>query len=150
MTEAAQIAASVCAAVNLAAGIVGGWAWWRGTSGAAGRAFWPLCRAGQAAAGVLAVLAGVAVVTGYDPPSSLVYLYLMLPIIVSVIAEQLRFASAQTILDQRGLENAQAMEVLSEAEQRSIVLAIVGREIGVLALSGFVIAFLALRVLGTV
>lgn len=150
MTEVVQIAAGACAAVNLAAGIVGGWAWWRGTSGAAGRAFWPLCRAGQVTAGVLAVLAGVAVVSGYDPPSSLVYLYLMLPIIVSVIAEQLRLASAQTILDQRGLQDAQAMAVLSEAEQRSIVLAIVGREIGVLALSGFVIAFLALRVLGTV
>ena len=150
MTGAAEIAAGVCAAVNLAAGLVGGWAWWRGTSGAAGRMFWPLCRTGQIAAGALAVLAGVAILTGYDAPNSLLYLYLVLPIVVSVIAEQLRLASAQTILDQRGLETAQAMEGLPEAEQRSIVLAIVGREIGILALAAFVIAFLALRVLGTV
>lgn len=150
MTGAAEIAASVCAALNLAAGLVGAWAWWRGTSGAAGRMFWPLCRAGQIAAGGLAVLAGVAIVTGYDAPDSLLYLYLLLPLVVSVIAEQLRLASAQTILDQRGLQSAREMEGLTDAEQRSIVLAIVGREIGVLALAGFVVAFLALRVLGTV
>ncbi len=150
MTGAAQIAAIVCAAVNLAAGGVGSWAWWRGTGGAAGRAFWPLCRAGQITAGALAALAAVALVSGYDAPSSLVYLYLILPIVVSVLAEQLRLAAAQTILDQRGMESAREMEALDEAGQRSIVLAIVGREIGILALAGFVIAFLALRVLGTV
>lgn len=150
MTGAAETAASLCAALNLAAGLVGAWAWWRGTSGAAGRMFWPLCRAGQIAAGGLAVLAGVAIVTGYDAPDSLLYLYLLLPLVVSVIAEQLRLASAQTILDQRGLQSAREMEGLTDAEQRSIVLAIVGREIGVLALAGFVVAFLALRVLGTV
>lgn len=150
MTQAAQIAAIACAIVNLAAGAAGGWAWWRDTGGAAARAFWPLCRAGQAGATVLAVIAAVAIATGYDAPSSLVYLYLLLPIAVSVIAEQLRLAAAQTILDQRDLENARAMEALSEPEQRSIVLAIVGREIGVLALGALVIAFLALRVLGTV
>ena len=149
MTSAAQIAASVCAAVNLAAGIVGAYAWWRGTTGAAGRAFWPLCRAGQITAGALALLAGVAILTGYDAPSSLLYLSLILPIVVSVFAEQLRLAAAQTILDQHDMESAQDMEALDAAGQRSIVLAIVGREIGILAISGFVIAFLALRVLGT-
>lgn len=150
MTGAAETAASLCAALNLAAGLVGAWAWWRGTSGAAGRMFWPLCRTGQIAAGGLAVLAGVAIVTGYDAPDPLLYLYLLLPLVVSVIAEQLRLASAQTILDQRGLQSAREMEGLTDAEQRSIVLAIVGREIGVLALAGFVVAFLALRALGTV
>jgi hypothetical protein len=150
MTSAAQIAASVCAAVNLAAGIVGAYAWWRGTTGAAGRAFWPLCRAGQITAGALALLAGVAILTGYDAPSSLLYLYLILPIVVSVFAEQLRLAAAQTILDQHGMESARDMEALDAAGQRSIVLAIVGREIGILAIGAFVIAFLALRVLGTV
>jgi hypothetical protein len=150
MTSAAQIAAGVCAAVNLAAGSVGAWAWWRGTSGAAGRAFWPLCRAGQIMAGALSVLAAVALLSGYDAPSSLLYLYLILPLVVSILAEQLRLAAAQTILDQRGMDSAREMEELDEAGQRSIVLAIIGREIGILALAGFVIAFLALRVLGTV
>ena len=92
----------------------------------------------------------MAILTGYDPPSSLLYLYLILPIVVSVFAEQLRLAAAQTILDQHDMESARDMEALDEAGQRSIVLAIVGREIGILAISGFVIAFLALRVLGTV
>ena len=150
MTHVAQIAASVCAAVNLAAAVVGGWAWWRGTSGAAGRVFWPLCRAGQIGAIVLALVAAVAILSGYHASNGLLYLYLVLPIVVSVIAEQLRLASAQTILDQRGLQAARDMETLDDAQQRSIVLAIVGREIGILALAAGVMAFLALRVLGTV
>ena len=150
MTSALQIAAIACATLNLVGGAVGAWAWWRGTSGAAGRWFWRLCRAGQTGAGVLAVVASVAIVSGYDAQSSLVYLYLLLPVVISLIAEQLRIASAQTILDQRGLENAQAMEALDDVQQRSIVLEIVGREVGVMTLAGLVISFLALRVLGTV
>jgi hypothetical protein len=101
-------------------------------------------------AGALSVLAAVALLSGYDAPSSLLYLYLILPLVVSILAEQLRLAAAQTILDQRGMDSAREMEELDEAGQRSIVLAIIGREIGILALAGFVIAFLALRVLGTV
>lgn len=149
MTDAIRTAAGVCTAVNLAAGLVGAWAWWRGTSGAAGRMFWPLCRAGQALAALLALLGAVALATGYDAGSSLLFLYLLLPVVVSFIGEQLRIASAQTVLDQRGLESAQDMERLAEREQRSIVLAIVGREAGVMALACLVMAFLALRALGT-
>ena len=71
-------------------------------------------------------------VSGYDADSSLLYLYLLLPIVVSIIAEQLRIASAQTVLDQRGLENAQAVGALPEDEQLAIVQAIMRREAGVM------------------
>ena len=41
------------------------------------------------------------------------------------------------------------MGALPETEQRLIVLAIIRREAGVMTLAAFVIAFLALRMLGT-
>jgi hypothetical protein len=55
--------------------------------------------------------------------------------------------AAQTVLDARGLEDAQAVGRLAEREQRSVVLQIVRRELGVMALAAGVIAFLALRAL---
>ena len=56
--------------------------------------------------------------------------------------------SAEAVLDDAGLENAQAVGELDEGRQRSIVLAIVRREMGVMTASAFVVAFLALRALG--
>ena len=61
------------------------------------------------------------------------------------VAEQLRITSAESVLAARGLESAQDMRGLDEAAQRSIVLAIVRREIGVMALAALVILGLALR-----
>jgi hypothetical protein len=68
---------------------------------------------------------------------------------VSFIAEQFRVTSAETVLEANGLEDAQAMRRLDDAGQRSIVLAIVRREMGVMALAALVVAFLALRAVGT-
>jgi hypothetical protein len=53
------------------------------------------------------------------------------------------------VLDDAGLENAQAVGELDESGQRSVVLAIVRREMGVMTASAFVVAFLALRAWGT-
>src|SRR3954471_6504360 len=142
MGDLSTAVALVCAAVNLVAGGVGAWHWWQVT---ASRSFWVLARIGQGAAVALAALAGVLAATGSDPRSGLFLLYAVLPIAVSFIAEQLRVASAQTVLDARDLEDAQAMRGLSEEEQRSVVLAIVRREMGVMTAAAFVIAFLALR-----
>ena len=142
MGHLSTAAALVCAAVNLLAGAVGAWHWWQVTTG---RLFWPLARLGQACAVALAALAGVLAVTGSDPDSGLFWLYAVLPVAVSFIAEQLRVASAQTVLDARDLEDARAMAALPEGQQRSIVLAIVRREMGVMAAAALVICFLALR-----
>jgi hypothetical protein len=60
-------------------------------------------------------------------------------------AEQFRVLAAQTVLDARGLEDAEAVGRLPEREQRSVVLQIVRRELGVMALAAAVTAFLALR-----
>ena len=147
MAQLTDIAAVVVAALNLVAGALGGVAWWRGEAGAAVLARRPRRPAGDDAPG----RAGrrPARVGLRRRQHDLLYLYLLLPIAVSIIAEQLRLASAQTVLDQRELENAQAVGALPEDEQMAIVRAIMRREAGVMTVAALVIAFLALRVLGT-
>jgi hypothetical protein len=147
VTSAAQISAVVLASLAGAAALVGGWRWYRVEPS---RAFWVLARAAQGAAGAQALLAGVLALGGFDPADGLFWLYALLPVVVSFVAEQLRLASAQSVLDARGLEDAAAVGRLDDAAQRSVVLAIVRREMGVMAIALAVIAFLALRGLQTV
>ena len=71
-------------------------------------------RAAQAGALVFAVVVGVLAVAGHHPSENLFYLYALLPLAVAFVAEQLRVASAQTILDQRGLPDASAVGALPE------------------------------------
>ena len=146
MADAAVAAALVAAIVNAVAGIYGAVRWWTVSPS---RLFWILARAGQLASVVLAVVAGVLAVGGHDPADGLFWLYALLPVVVSFVAEQFRIASAQTVLDARDLEDAQAVGRLDEDGQRSVVLAIVRREMGVMALAALVVAFLALRAAGT-
>jgi hypothetical protein len=72
-------------------------------------------------------------------------LYGVLPLLVSLIAEQLRASSAQMVLDAHGLESAQAVGELPEEEQQGIVAAIIRREIGVMALAALIVVVLLLR-----
>ena len=82
--------------------------------------------------------------------NELFYLYALLPLAVGFVAEQLRVASAQTILDQRGLDDAAGGRRAARARAaRGSSRAIVRREIGVMALSALVVVFLALRAAGT-
>ena len=150
MTQAVVAGAIAVAALNLLAGLLGAWLWYDGGPGerAAG-AFWLLLRAGQGSALVLALAVGSLAAAGNYSTDHLFYLYALLPLAIGLVAEQLRVASAQTILDQRGLDDAQAVGALPEHEQRGVVIEIVRREIGVMALSAFVVVFLALRAAGT-
>jgi len=94
-------------------------------------------------------LIDVAAATGRNPAADLFWLYSLLPLAVAFVAEQFRIASAQSVLDTRGLTDAKAMARLPDAEQRSVVLAIVRREIGVMALAAVVAVFLVLRAAAT-
>ena len=128
-----------------AAGAARGWCWWRaqttrlvlapaaGRSGRGGASRSP--SAGSAA----------------DRPKApgLHVIYGLLPLLVSFVAEQLRVASAQMILDSRGFESADEVGELPEDEQRGVVLAIVQREIGVMALAALVVVVLLARAAGT-
>jgi hypothetical protein len=147
VTDAAHVLALLVAISNGIAGVVSAVLWWRVEPH---RFAWVLIRAGQAFAVLQAVGAGVLAASGLDPDDSLYWLYALLPVAVSFVAEQRRLASAQTVLDARGLEDAQAVGRLPAGEQQSVVLQIVRRELGVMAAAALVITFLALRALGTV
>ncbi len=145
MKEVHLVVGILSIALNAAAGLWGAWRWWRVQSSAG---FWPLLRAGQVAVIVQVALGGVLVALGHKPPS-LHVIYGLLPLLVSFIAEQLRIASAQMVLDSRGYDSAAAVGELGPDEQQGIVLAIVQREMGVMALSALVVVVLLVRAAGT-
>ncbi|MGI8801819.1 MAG: hypothetical protein ACR2KV_06545 [Solirubrobacteraceae bacterium] len=113
------------------------------------RAFWPALRTGQLAALAYAVGVGVLWLTGRRAADDLFYLYAFLPLAIGFVAEQLRVLAAEQVLTSRGLADAQEVGELDEDEQRSVVVAILRRELGVMAAAAIVVCFLALRAAGT-
>lgn len=151
MTEALVVGVLAVAGLNAVAGLWGGWLWYRGgpTDRRSLTAFWVLLRIGQGSAVLMAVAIAVLAAAGKYSSDHLFYLYALLPLAVAFVAEQLRVASAQTILDKRGLDRAGDVGELTESEQREIVAEIVRREMGVMATSALVVVFLALRAAST-
>ena len=127
-------------ALNAAAGIVGGVAWYRNRPSIP---FWYLLRAAQVSVFLQALLGGLLVVTNHEPKEGLHYLYGILPLVVSFIAEGARADAAHREVGELDYEN------LPPADQESLALAIVRREMGIMAVSCGVIFFLALRAAGT-
>ena len=146
MRDVAVALALAATAANILAGVAGGLSWWRSHTG---RAFWLVLRGAQLVAGVQAVGAGVLAAAGFHPADGLYWLYALLPVAVGVVAEQVRALSAQTVLDAAGFASAQEVGRLDEAGQRAVVVAILRRETGIMALAALVTVFLALRALGT-
>jgi hypothetical protein len=146
LRELADIAAGLVAVLGVLGALAGAWAWWRASLE---RGFGILWRVTQLATTLLAAVALVVFVSGYKPASVLFWLYMLLPIAVSIISEQLRIASADAVLSSRDLDDAQAVGELPQDEQQLIVATIVHRELAVAAIACLVIAFLALRVLAT-
>ena len=134
-----------CIVLMGGAGLWGAWCWYRVHQS---RLFWRLLRAGQAAIVVQAALGGVLVLMGFKP-SSLHLIYGLLPLGISFVAEQLRIASAQMILDSRGFKSSGAVGELPETEQRVVVVSILQRELGVMVLAALVILVLLIRAAGT-
>ena len=119
--------------------------WWRWRQAGTSRLFWRSLRGAQLLYLVYLLVAGARFFGGERPRDSLYWVYALLPLAVSFIAEQLRIGAAQTVLDARGLEDAQAVGRLPPDEQRGIVVAILAREVGVMAIAALVIAGLMLR-----
>jgi len=151
MTAAVATGAVAVAVLNAIPALLGGWLWHRG--GVADRrafnAFWVLLRVGQGAALLFAVALGALAAAGKYSSVHLFYLYALLPLMVAFVAEQLRVSSAQTILDQRGLDGAEAVGGLPDGEQQALVNDIVRREMVVMALSALVVVVLELRAAST-
>jgi heme A synthase len=127
-------------ALNAAAGIVGGVAWYRNRPSIP---FWYLLRAAQVSVFVQALLGGLLVMTNHEPKEGLHYLYGILPLVVSFIAEGARADAAHREVGELDYEN------FPQADQEALALAIVRREMGIMAVSCGVIFFLALRAAGT-
>ena len=121
----------------------GSWRWWRVEPSPL---FWRLMRASQVALVVEAATGGVLLALGERPDGGLHYVYGLVPLGVSFLAEQLRIGSAETVLEARGLEGAEAVRALPSEEQRSVVLQIVRREMGVMAVAAIVMVGLEVRV----
>lgn len=128
-------------ALNAVAAVWGGWCWWRRASSAW---FWRVLRSAQAAVVLEAAIGGILVLLGKHA-TSLHFIYGVLPLVVAVLAEQFRVSAAQTVLDSRGYENAAAVGQLPKAEQQAVVTAIIRMEVGVMALSAFVVVVLLAR-----
>jgi heme A synthase len=126
--------------LNLLAGVVGGIAWHRDRPSVP---FWYLLRAAQAAVVLQALLGGLLVFTGHKPDDGLHYLYGILPLLVSFLAEGARVGAAER--EVRGID----FESMPPEGQEEVALAIVRREMGIMAVSCGVILFLALRAAGT-
>jgi len=122
--------------LNLGAGLAGGIAWIRARSSIP---FWYLLRVAQASVVLQAMLGGLLVLTGHEPANDLHYLYGILPLLVSFLAEGARAGAAERELGDIDFES------LPAADQQSLALAIVRREMGIMVVSCWVILFLALR-----
>lgn len=144
MSALHAIVGTLVLATSLAAGLWGGWSWWRAESR---RSFWTLLRASQIVL-VVEVLIGATLLLLGREPARLHLLYGLLPLGVSFVAEQLRLVAADQVLVRRDLESARAMEALPTADQHAIVEEIVRRETGVMAASALVVFLLALRASG--
>ncbi|HEY5054115.1 MAG TPA: hypothetical protein VII45_11975 [Solirubrobacterales bacterium] len=136
MPEAHLVVGCAVILLNLLAGALGGIAWFRDRPSIR---FWYLLRGAQASVFLQVMLGGLLVFTNHKPGDNLHYLYGILPLVVSLIAEGARAGAAERELGDLDFES------LPAETQESIALAIVRREMGIMAVSCGVIFFLAVR-----
>jgi hypothetical protein len=126
-------------AANLAAGLWGGYAWHRQ---APSEGFWYLLRVAQVAVVLQALVGSFLLLTGREAVDGLHYLYGVLPVLVSMLAEGARAGAGARELE--GID----FEALPRERQRLVALAIFRRETGIMAVSALVVFALALRAAG--
>ena len=123
-------------ASNLLAGTWGTVAWLRREPSVA---FWYLIRIAQAAVLIQVLVGTVLVLSGSEPPDGLHYVYGLLPLLVSFLAEGARAGVSERELE--GLD----FDALPAPRRRAVVLAITRNETGIMTLSALVVFGLALR-----
>ena len=130
-------------------GIAGLYGLYRAYRSEPSRSFWLAIRVAQGLAIVYAALAGILLLAHHRPSQGLYWLYALLPIAIGFVAEQLRLVAADHVLTALDIDDAQEVAGLPEEEQQAIVLAVLRREMLVMALAAIVVCFLALRAAGT-
>jgi hypothetical protein len=109
--------------------------------------FWWSLRGGQALVLVAAVTGAALALDGKTIPR-LHLIYGLVPIAVSFVAEQLRLASADIVLQKHDLESGKDVAKLPKSEQHALVAEIIRRETAVMAASAAVVTLLLLRAQG--
>lgn len=149
MSDPYIVGAWIVGVVNALAALVGGLQW---VLNRPGRLFWFLGRLGQGVAALYAVFAGIYAAVASAPPDSLAWVYILTPVATSFFAEQLRLIAAQTVLERHGYASLPELRAAVEGGDPEAARLAPGianeavlREIGILAISAFVIAFLAWR-----
>ena len=125
---------------NLGAGLIGAIAWLRREPSVS---FWYVLRVAQAAVVIQVMLGAVLLLLGNESPDDLHYVYGVLPLLISLLAEAIRAGAAE-----RELEGVD-FDALPKDRQHRFALAIVRRETGIMAVSALVVFGLALRAAGT-
>jgi hypothetical protein len=123
-------------ATNLVAGVWGGVAWLRSVPTVG---FWYALRVAQAVVVLQVAVGSILLLSGHEADSGLHYLYGLLPLGISLLAEGARAGAAERELV--GLD----FESLPTARQRAVAGEIVRRETGIMAVSALVIFGLAVR-----
>jgi hypothetical protein len=125
---------------NFAAGAIGGLAWFQSRPSVA---FWYVLRTAQAIVVLQLLLGTLLILAGSEAPGDLHYLYGVLPLAVTLLAEAMRAGASDRELE--GID----FDALPTDRKRSFAMAIVRRETGIMAVSAWVVFFLALRAAGT-
>jgi hypothetical protein len=135
---------AVTIALDALAALIGAAAWLARRNP---RAFWIALRTGQGLVALEAVVGAALLLAGRDLPR-LHLVYGLTPIAVAFLAEQLRLTATPTLLEQRGLSGGADVAKLPEDEQHALVVAILRREIAVMAVSAAIVSLLLLRAQG--
>lgn len=123
-------------AANLLAGVWGGVAWLRQRPSVG---FWYALRGAQAAVVAQALVGGILLLADREATDGLHYVYGLLPLLVSLLAEGARATALEHELE--GLD----FEGLPAARRQQVALAISRRQTGIMAVSALVVFGLALR-----
>jgi hypothetical protein len=105
--------------------------------------FWYVLRSAQALVVLQLLLGTLLVLAGNVAPGDLHYVYGILPLAVTLLAEAMRAGASERELV--GID----FDSLPVDRQRRFAGAIVRRETGIMAVSAWVVFFLALRAAGT-
>src|SRR6202051_3964467 len=137
MGEAHLVLGVAVLALNLAAGAWGAVAW---LTERASLFFWYLLRASQAAVVLQVAFGAILLLFGHEAKDPLPYMDGASPLLVNLFAEGMRAGAAH-----RELPEGVDFATLGAAEQRTIALRIVRREMGVMTLGALLIVAFAFR-----
>lgn len=149
MSDPYIVGAWIVGLINALAAVAGGAQW---ALNRPGPPFWGLARAGQLAAALYAVFAGIYALAAEPPVEGLAWVYILTPVATTYFAEQLRLIAAQTVLERHGYESAGELRSAVDGGDANAARLATGianevllREVAIIATGAGVIAFLAWR-----